>query len=135
MKSQPGITEVGWNTSDSKVTGKFWTAGTGSSGIMIGSSWQRGCNATARVSRVVQHAVNSFEHFEEVRAAGRTVYLEFATYSASSFTGVDRNGYLSQTVSYGLTGLRVLDIWYWIEGLGPMRGTPRSAVEAIPFTW
>lgn len=134
VKAQPGIVSLGWTSTAAKTAGTYYTNGTTTAGTMQGTTWGRSALSTSRTSRLVQHAVNSFAHYEEVRLNDRVVFLRMTTNTGTSL-GLDRNNFLSADMTVSANRVQIDEIWYWIDGIGPLKGDPRNSVLATPFDW
>lgn len=132
--SQAGIASVAWTSTAAKVAGTFYTTGGADGGTMAGSTWGSNADAVSRTNRMVQHGVNSQADYDETRLNARVVYMRMTAANAVS-AGRDRNGYVSSDMPVSAPVVRIEEIWYYIDGVGPVKGFPRVSTNAVPFTW
>lgn len=87
--------------------------------------------------RIIQHGVTSEAVFNTQIAEARTIFFRIAIPgNAASYTGINRNGYLSQSFSSGTSYPYVTctEILAWIDG-APMRMQPDLGLGPTPYNW
>ena len=126
---------VGWGYSDGFVAGGYITTAATALGSMIGTPWNSYMSTAVTTCRVVQHGLPSEAVFNTQIAEARTIFFRIAILSnVTSYTGINRNGYLSQSFSSGTAFPRAActEILAWIDG-APMRMQPSLGLGPSPL--
>lgn len=126
-----------WAYSDGFIAGGYITTAAAAQGSMIGTPWNSYMSTAITTCRVVQHGLSSEAVFNTQIAEARTIFFRIAIPgNAASYTGINRNGYLSQSFSSGTSYpyATCTEILAWIDG-APMRMQPGLGLGPTPYNW